>query len=75
MSAAAERIAVMEGELEGIDRVEREATTEERGIGVDVVRLDVLEHQGLDDEMLELAFEFRAQRGRRQRRHASPRFD
>src|SRR5262249_20467400 len=57
--AALDAVALLDGhrQVERIDGIEAESLGEERRGGVDVGGRDVLQHQGLDDEALELQFQ------------------
>lgn len=44
-------------ELQRIDRIEAQAFDEERRLRLNVFRLDVLQHEGLHDQVLELELE------------------
>lgn len=52
-------IAFLQGQaqLQGINRVQAQAVNEERGLGVDVLRLNVLESQRRNDQFFDLLCE------------------
>ena len=57
LGAHAELLVERERELKGVDRIEAQAFAEERGFGLDAGRFDVLQGEGLDDDLLDAAGE------------------
>lgn len=52
-------VALLQGqaELEGIDGIQPQPLDEQRLVRVDVIRRDVFQFQGVDDQVLEFAFQ------------------
>lgn len=52
-------VALLQGqaEFEGIDGIQPQALDEQRLVGVDVIWRDVFQFQGVDDQLLEFAFQ------------------
>lgn len=46
-----------QAELEGVDGIQPQPLDEQRLVGVDVIRRDVFQFQGVDDQLLEFAFQ------------------
>src|SRR5204862_1497469 len=47
----------LDGQLQRVDRVEAEAVGEERLVDVDLLRLDILQHERLHDHALQVVFD------------------
>ena len=50
--------ADLDGQLQRVDRIEAQSLGEQRGVDVDLLRFDVLEHERLDDHGFQFLFDF-----------------